>query len=1317
MPDPCPTREQLHDYAIGLLPEDVAERLTAHLAQCPRCEETIAHLDGTSDTLLSALSRQDVRDSVLEEPQLKSVLSLIEAIGINPVSIEDADTPDVATAPLERVGGYELIAQLGRGGMGTVYKARHTKLDKIVALKVLPAVRMQNAEAVNRFEREMKAVGKLCHPNIVAAHDAGEIDGTHYLVMELVDGLDLSTLLRAVGAAAGSSQTGSASKPPKEESSAASPATPRKAMTVADACELVRQAAVGLQEAHEHGMVHRDIKPSNLMLARQRHGKPLVKILDLGLALLDEANAADRRELTTTGQLMGTLDYMAPEQGTDSHSVDIRADIYALGATLFKLLVGRVPFSGDTPLKLMMAKASKPAPSVGSVRDDLPAELVAVVDRMLALDPADRYARPADVAEALAPFCAESDLAELLKQATAEGTERLDDQSAIGTHNSLQSESAETDRAIRSEPALRGSASAGREEPLTAAPISEQQSARAGRSPAAQVTKPLTYAQRWIRRPPIAIATALAGIAGLIALGVILTLKTPYGTVEVRLGEGVSADDVQIEISQGDRLHLIDKNNNWQIDLEDGRWNVRLKSGNERFTIDKRAVTVRRHGKELVSVTLKNTDGGQRSPAASADAERQVAEGAVRPMLETPDRRAAEWVLSIGGRIRVDDQDRDITTAADLPQEPFLLTYVWLGNNTQVTDAGLSCFAGCKSLTYLDLSGCRQVTDAGLAYFAGCKDLTHLGLNDCAQVTDAGLAYFADCKKLTYLSVYSRKVTDTGLAYFADCKELTLLSLVGTQVTDAGLAYFAGCKKLTYLHLGYCRKVTDAGLAHFADCKDLTLLSLDGCPQVTDAGLANFRDCKKLAELYLAYTQVTDAGLAQFKGCEDLTSLSLYGCAQVSDAALAHFKERKNLINLKLGRTQVTDGAIADFPRYKNLRSVNLDGCTQITNAGLAHLGECRNLTNLSLDHCAQVNDASLEVIAGFSRLATLRIVGTKVTAAGVAKLQKDLPKCEITWEGDNSADADREVAEWVLGVGGEVRFVAQNQIVGISAQHRSAALRSLGSSLKRGTAKDVPPGTMTLFAINLSGIELLRDDDLHHLLRLKGLKTLDVSLTSLTDASTEFLGQLTALNDLRLAGVALSDAGVARLKPLRGLVGLELESQQITDVSLPVIAEFKNLTMLSMPGTAVTDAGLVHLERLEHLTSLNLLRTRVTDRGLKHIAVLSHLQKLYIGGSPPHGITDEGVAQLRTLEDLRELRLVSDRVSDRGVEQLSKLPRLEILFLDYSRMTDEGLKHLQRAKKLRYLSVKETKVTAAGVARLQQALPNCKILSDYSDE
>jgi formylglycine-generating enzyme required for sulfatase activity len=271
--------------------------------------------------------------------------------------------------------------------MGTVYKALHTKLDRVVALKLLPPERVDDARRLARFEREMKAVGHLNHPNIVQAYDAREIEGRTVLVMEYVDGLDLSELVRLQGP-----------------------------LPIADACEVVRQAALGLQYAHEQGMVHRDVKPSNLMLTAEGR----VKILDLGLALL-RSTGPQGEEVTNTGQTVGTADYIAPEQVNDSHLVDVRADVYSLGCTLYKLLSGQAPFAGPDyqgAFRKMMAHVREAVPSIKQRREEIPDRLVTVLDRMLAKNPDDRFATPGEVAAALERFARGSNLAGLSKVPT-----------------------------------------------------------------------------------------------------------------------------------------------------------------------------------------------------------------------------------------------------------------------------------------------------------------------------------------------------------------------------------------------------------------------------------------------------------------------------------------------------------------------------------------------------------------------------------------------------------------------------------------------------------------------------------------------------------------------------------------------------------------------------------------------------------------------------------------------------------------------------------------------------------------------------------
>jgi serine/threonine protein kinase/Leucine-rich repeat (LRR) protein len=269
------------------------------------------------------------------------------------------------------LGSYVLMERLGEGGMGLVFKARNWKVGWVVALKVIRKERLTSPNVVRRFQREILAAAHLNHPNIVRAYDADEVGGRHFFAMEYVEGTDLARLVKEHGP-----------------------------LVVPLACDYVRQAALGLQHAHERGLVHRDIKPANLLLTR----KGVVKLLDMGLArLAGRVEGGDSRStLTKEGIVVGTLDYIAPEQSLDAHGADIRADLYSLGCTLFFLLTGRVPFPARNPTEKLLRHQLEPPPRVDQLRPEVPPGVAAVVARLMAKRPADRYRTPADLAVALA---------------------------------------------------------------------------------------------------------------------------------------------------------------------------------------------------------------------------------------------------------------------------------------------------------------------------------------------------------------------------------------------------------------------------------------------------------------------------------------------------------------------------------------------------------------------------------------------------------------------------------------------------------------------------------------------------------------------------------------------------------------------------------------------------------------------------------------------------------------------------------------------------------------------------------------------------
>jgi serine/threonine protein kinase len=353
-----PTARALALFGHGKLSEDQAANISAHLEVCSDCRAAVANLP--PDSFMGKVKAAD--PAAASRPPVASPSRL----GQTTAGAAPADVP----AELANHPKFRIIRELGRGGMGVIYLAEHRAMEKNVALKVISPAVLDNPEALARFRAEVRAAGKLDHQNIARAFDADEAGQLHFLVMEFVEGVSLAQLLEQKGP-----------------------------LPVASACHYARQAALGLQHASEQGMVHRDIKPQNLMLTP----KGLVKVLDFGLARLRTERKAGPR-LTQLQSFMGTPEYVSPEQAMDAREADIRADIYSLGCTLYCLLAGRPPFVGETAMQVVLAHIEQEAAPLHELRPDVPADLSAVVAKMLAKDPAQRYQRPIEVAQALLPF-------------------------------------------------------------------------------------------------------------------------------------------------------------------------------------------------------------------------------------------------------------------------------------------------------------------------------------------------------------------------------------------------------------------------------------------------------------------------------------------------------------------------------------------------------------------------------------------------------------------------------------------------------------------------------------------------------------------------------------------------------------------------------------------------------------------------------------------------------------------------------------------------------------------------------------------------
>jgi serine/threonine-protein kinase len=369
----CPKPETLAAFARGDLPAQQLAAIAEHVGACEACCCALQRVPNDS---LAALAR---------------------AAAVAPSTVPSAGPPAAippSRLPADRMPAgfadhprYRIISELGAGGMGAVYKAEDLLMGRLIAIKVVAPHLTAKSGAVARFRKEIMAAAQLKDHRIVTAHDAGEAGGSHFLVMEYVEGASLDRLVARKGP-----------------------------LPVAMACTFARQAALGLQHAAEKGMVHRDIKPQNLMVTR----KGQVKILDFGLARFaradEEATSSGRLPFgagkvvanagaTNPNQLMGTPDYLSPEQAKNSHDVDPRSDVYSLGCTLYFLLTGKPPFATATTLiDKLLAHTHDDPPPIREARFEVTEGLANVLAKMMAKDPADRYQTAAEAAAALHPY-------------------------------------------------------------------------------------------------------------------------------------------------------------------------------------------------------------------------------------------------------------------------------------------------------------------------------------------------------------------------------------------------------------------------------------------------------------------------------------------------------------------------------------------------------------------------------------------------------------------------------------------------------------------------------------------------------------------------------------------------------------------------------------------------------------------------------------------------------------------------------------------------------------------------------------------------
>ncbi|MFN9712907.1 MAG: serine/threonine protein kinase [Planctomycetota bacterium] len=533
--EPCLDSDMLADLLAGRLPPDRFADALQHVESCERCATAA---DAAGHELSSVWIHRVLQDtnapSFDDEPECHAAIGNLL---IQP-TLNSAQPHGVL--PTATLGPYRLLKWLGTGGMGSVYLAEHQRLKRMAAIKLLSREKLQQSGWLERFNREMTSIAALEHPHVVRAIDAGDDSGWHYLVMEYLDGADLSKVCRRMGE-----------------------------IPLQTTCELIRQAALGLSAIHAMGMIHRDIKPSNLFLTRSG----TVKLLDLGLVLSGDSPLATDERLTTVGHVMGTLPYMAREQVLDASGVDWRADIYSLGATMFRLLTGRAPFGPATHLAQMIhAISNSPCPSLKTLKADAPQEIIQLVDRMLSHEPAVRPQSADEVARLLAPFCDEASPKTLIRTAI-----QVPDDADERLSNAMQPHP-----------------------PLAVADAN----GGSGRSKS-----------RW----PLWIAAAGAPLAFL--AGILIMIATDKGTLVIESDQ----PGVSVTVSQGDQVieSLRVEQDAKSLRLQSGKYRIELTGvDSDALEVSDSSVLLMRGDKQVIKIKRQSTaaiavETGQREPTGS----------------------------------------------------------------------------------------------------------------------------------------------------------------------------------------------------------------------------------------------------------------------------------------------------------------------------------------------------------------------------------------------------------------------------------------------------------------------------------------------------------------------------------------------------------------------------------------------------------------------------------------------------------------------------------------------------------------------------
>lgn len=1287
--------------------------ISNHVEETPLPESNVSVDEFRHRLVNSELMEQEQVD------QLKQQFSTVNARTFAQHLVDDKKlTPFQATVLLEGreiplvLDRYVLLGEIGKGGMGAVYKALHQQMDRVVALKILPNDAVDSPEKVKRFHREVKAAAKLHHGNIVIAHDAREDKGVHFLVMEYVTGSDLAALVRKQGP-----------------------------LSVAKSVDYIAQAARGLEHAHQLGIVHRDIKPGNLLLNKK--GK--VKILDMGLARIDAGETHEDRtvsmELTEAGAVMGTVAYLPPEQALDTRTADARSDIYALGCTLYFLLTGRAIFVEDTMMKTIMAHREQDAPYLCNDRESVPTELDSIFQKMVAKTPKDRFQSMTDLILALESLEIEEE--DQTQPVVAGSQASYDTATFVDTSR----------EAIEPQPAT----------------VGEPPKRRWGWMAACLLLVTGLYGA-WASGIFLKVETPEGTIVLEIdqpeLIGAVVSVDGEK-KITIQTGEGQEP----IEVSADEKKHTLKV---VKGGFETFTKEFMVKAGGKQI-IEVRLEPVAGSSKGAEWNDRKVAEwvlsiGGEIKTGSSINLKGDRYQmGDVLPSKLEPIK-----AIIIPERTFEGYELKRLSSLSSLTHLTIKDWHVHFPNGpiprrkSGLTDTGLRYVAEIPGLIQLGIEGGKGITDNGLKPLTGLKHLEQLRfrLKDGSgrKLTDAAFKQLLPPPNLDSLEIIdeAHRITGTGLGRFHSLKSLILQS---RAITPEGVRTIASLRELESLNLRIHQPDVDPNiLDSLAASSSLNQLSL-WSSVTNDEWLDSLKRLKQLQSIGLSGTKVTAQGVAKLQkalpNCKIKHEFdSLPGPLSVSAEENPHLFVAQELI--RRGKKYRGKSTIEELPQGR-FHISGFDHHSRLTDDDLSPLrsiGTVRAIGDVGMSTAIVGNDISdvgVGALSHMNHLRSLRLGHTKVSDEGVRELASHLSLERLALFETNITNSSCSYFAnmnrlRVLGLNGTG---IDDQGVAHLANHPTLHTLEL-----RGT-KVSPLGIEKLS--NITNLRVLRldslplfDVDIKKLAQLKQLHILSIRNTKITNDGAEQLQSLLPrcvvlhpgvpiaeedrnvvnwLNSNKVDGAlnsklgkrplmnGQSDEQVAsairlknssgleianNLKNLRAIECLDLNRMKDADEAMKTIGTLDSLTKLTIENSEVTAEGMQYIKSLSQMESLRIAYNDYFDNeSLVPLIPLQHLTSL---GIPKTSVTSDGLVTIGLIKSLRTLILKQCPISSDGLKHLAQLSHLTDLDLTGTPINDEAIRPLSEIKTLRILDVRETRITANGAAHLQAALPKCVV-------